>query len=300
MGTRFAFSDFFSSPSSSNSRYSRLRARRKVELKPQCEQLEIKIAPATFTWTGAVAGGHWSDPGNWNNNQVPTGSSADLIFPVLVSGKASVDDLSAMTSFQSITIQDANYNLIGNPLSLSGGLTYTGPGASTYAIPTTFTNASTISDSNGPLTISGQITLGGSETVSDTAGVTLTVSGGIGESSSGSGLTLTGGGTLVLGGTNTYTGATTVNAGTLQVDGTSTGSVVSLGIRRHSERYRVGGRGHVHRRHHRSRRRRHRRQTHRGRPYPRLGNRMSTSMWSRRADTIRSFPLNPLIWAVPS
>jgi len=56
MGTSLSFFGLFT-PSSRKSRSSRRRPRRKLELTPQCEQLEIKIAPATFapatfTWTG--------------------------------------------------------------------------------------------------------------------------------------------------------------------------------------------------------------------------------------------------------
>ena len=65
----------------------------------------------------------------------------------------------------------------------------------------------------------------------DTTAGTLTVSGGIGESSSRSGsLTKTGSGLLLLSAasTSTYTGPTTVSEGELQVDGINTGSAVTL------------------------------------------------------------------------
>ena len=52
MGTSLSFFGLFT-PSSRKSRSSRRRPRRKLDLTPQCEQLEIKIAPATF----AVSGG---------------------------------------------------------------------------------------------------------------------------------------------------------------------------------------------------------------------------------------------------
>ena len=52
MSTSLSFFGLFT-PSSRKSRSSRRRPRRKLDLTPQCEQLEIKIAPATF----AVSGG---------------------------------------------------------------------------------------------------------------------------------------------------------------------------------------------------------------------------------------------------
>ena len=121
MGTRLAFSGFFSSPSSSKSRYARLRARRKVELKPQCEQLEIKIAPATFTWTGAALAPFttlWSQPDNWTHDtgtkQVPSSPGDNIVFPALGSGsKPSTNDLTIKDGdvFNSITIQGSGYSI---------------------------------------------------------------------------------------------------------------------------------------------------------------------------------------------
>lgn len=64
MGTSLSFVGLFA-PSSRRSRLSR-RPRRKLELTPQCEHLEIKIAPATFTWTGAGGNALWSNGGNWD------------------------------------------------------------------------------------------------------------------------------------------------------------------------------------------------------------------------------------------
>ena len=47
-------------------------------------------------------------------------------------------------------------------------------------------------------------------------------------SGAGAGITKTGAGTLTLSNTNTYTGATTVNAGTLLVNGSQSGSAVTV------------------------------------------------------------------------
>ena len=53
MSTSLSFFGLFT-PSSRKSRSSRRRPRRKLDLTPQCEQLEIKIAPATFAASGTT------------------------------------------------------------------------------------------------------------------------------------------------------------------------------------------------------------------------------------------------------
>ena len=105
MGTSSSFADLLtpSSRKSRKSRNSRRCARRKLELIPQCEQLEIKIAPAAIapfigsqapaitqtvipevmTWTNA-AGGDWDTASNWFNadlsdHHVPTASDDAVI-----------------------------------------------------------------------------------------------------------------------------------------------------------------------------------------------------------------------------
>jgi autotransporter-associated beta strand protein len=72
---------------------------------------------------------------------------------------------------------------------------------------------------------SGAITLGSTIGISSLAG-TLTLSGAIGESGSGFGITKIGASTVALSGTNTYTGATSILQGTLQIGaGGTTGSL---------------------------------------------------------------------------
>ncbi|MCX6982535.1 MAG: autotransporter-associated beta strand repeat-containing protein [Verrucomicrobia bacterium] len=73
---------------------------------------------------------------------------------------------------------------------------------------------------------SGAITLTGSTVGISSLQDTLTLSGAIGDSGSGFGMTKLGAGTVALGGANTYTGATTITAGTLQLgSGSTTGSL---------------------------------------------------------------------------
>jgi autotransporter-associated beta strand protein len=97
--------------------------------------------------------------------------------------------------------------IFGNALTLGGNFTFGGTSNLTFMGPATLTGSRTVTVSNTGLT-----TLGGA----------------IGQSIAGLGLIKAGAGTLVLSGTNTYTGGTTVSAGTLLVNGSQTGSAVTV------------------------------------------------------------------------
>ncbi|HTP97414.1 MAG TPA: autotransporter-associated beta strand repeat-containing protein, partial [Burkholderiales bacterium] len=77
-------------------------------------------------------------------------------------------------------------------------------------------NGGSLATSAGTSSFAGPVTLGTSSSVSVT-GTQLTLSGVIGQSSGGLGLTKTGAGKLVLGATEAYTGNTTVSGGTLSL-----------------------------------------------------------------------------------
>src|ERR1700720_2011402 len=50
----------------------------------EVEQLEARLAPATFIWTGAGGNSFWSTGANWQGGVAPTGSAAsldNLVFP---------------------------------------------------------------------------------------------------------------------------------------------------------------------------------------------------------------------------
>ena len=99
---------------------------------PDVNNLTISGAPPTLTWTGKADGVKWSKPGNWDKNVAP-GSGSSLVFP----GGAPlnpVNDLSGLT-INRIDIQGSGYDLTGNPITLTGGLT-SEAGNNTYAIAT--------------------------------------------------------------------------------------------------------------------------------------------------------------------
>jgi len=94
------------------------------------EQLEPRLAPATFIWTGAAADPNWSDPQNWTVNGAPGTPNPngldDLVFPGGASQLNSVNDLTTGTgapaTFNSLsfsdTIDNPGYVLTGLPLIL--------------------------------------------------------------------------------------------------------------------------------------------------------------------------------------
>jgi hypothetical protein len=175
--------------------------------RPELEGLEVRIAPATDVWTGAVSGS-WTTAGNWTGGVAPVAGD-DLDFPAGAANLLNTNDFPSGTRFNSITIAGAGYTLSGNAMNLTTGITasYT-TGTSTDSINTTLTAivAPISVASGGILDISGVL-------------------------SGSAGLNVTGAGTLDLLGVNTYTGATSVGSGTrLVVDGTIAGVQVNGGL----------------------------------------------------------------------
>jgi autotransporter-associated beta strand protein len=83
------------------------------------EALECRLAPATFTWTGAGTTNNWSDPNNWSTHAAPT-AGASLIFPTGALQLSSNNNLNgATTPIASITISGGGYSFSGNQLDLS-------------------------------------------------------------------------------------------------------------------------------------------------------------------------------------
>ena len=212
MSTSVSFARLIT-PFSRKSRSSR-RPRRKLELTPQCEQLEIKIAPATLTWTGGGGNALWSTISNWtvsSGGQRAPSTGDSLVFPADSGTNGPLLNNLNGLQLASIDIQDAGYDLNGSALSLSGDLTYSGSGSADYEIPTVFTGSGTISTTSAPLNVEGQVTLNADETFDVGASAQLTLSGGL----TGTGaIAMDGPGALVVLGTS-YTGSETVSGGVL-------------------------------------------------------------------------------------
>ncbi|MFI5428591.1 hypothetical protein [Aeromicrobium sp. UC242_57] len=116
-------------------------------------------AAGTATWTGTDSE-LWSDPDNWGG-VAPTAGS-DLVFPAGASRTATVNDLAPGTSFGSITIAGAGYDISGTSLALTG------------ALSATYTSGTSVVDIDTQL---------GSATVTVAAGSTLSLNGTVSSSS---------------------------------------------------------------------------------------------------------------------
>jgi fibronectin-binding autotransporter adhesin len=164
----------------------------------------LSVGTITDTWTGATSSA-WSVAGNWQDNRVPATGHA-LIFPSGASSFTPSNDLTAATSFASVTISGSGYTISGNSITLGGGMT--------------------ASNSSGSNTVNLAVVLSADRTVTVTnSSATLTLSGVVSGSFN---LTKAGSGTLILTASNTYS-ATTISAGTLQIGGGSTTGTLGSG-----------------------------------------------------------------------
>jgi large repetitive protein len=196
----------------------RANAKQNRRQRLRLELLENRLAPATFTWSGASGlNNNWSTPGNWVGNAAPSGSAAtldNLVFPGGVSLLNSNNNLlpigTTLPTFNSITISGNNYNISGLPLIL-GSANATGSG--TLTVP-----AGAFGD-----VIALNVGLGGAAGAKQfftvNAGATVTITGKL-SGSTGSTLTKEGSGTLILSGDNSaFTGPVALDntAGTLEI-----------------------------------------------------------------------------------
>ena len=149
--------------------------------------------PGTYTWTGLGGDNNWSTDANWDTNRAPTGGEK-LVFPSGAARLSNNNDLSGK-SFYSITIAGGGYDINGNAITLTNGISD--------------------SDASNTSEIHLNVALTATETVDVVNGGDLILSGAI--SGSGFGITKTSGGTLEYTGfsANTYSGTTTVDDGTL-------------------------------------------------------------------------------------
>ncbi|WP_211609961.1 autotransporter-associated beta strand repeat-containing protein [Paraburkholderia haematera] len=91
-------------------------------------------------------------------------------------------------------------------------------------------NGGTLETSTGSGSVSGLVTLNGSNTFSTGNSATLTVSGVIANGAPAGALTVNGTGTVVLTGVNTFSGGTTINGGTLALTGSGTAGTLAISV----------------------------------------------------------------------
>lgn len=151
-----------------------------------------------LAWTGRGNDSNWSDDANWSGAAPVAGDT--LIFGTGAAQQTSVNDLQAGTKFGSLVFQGSDYDITGQAIQLTGGISST-------------------SSSNGNNTLGLDLALPNSETFTIAGTTSLTISGSIGGNTAG--LTKVGVGPLFLSGNNSYGGTTTVKAGLLSVESTS-------------------------------------------------------------------------------
>jgi autotransporter-associated beta strand protein len=158
------------------------------------------------TWTGGGTDDNWSTAANWNTALV---SGTSLIYNS--SGNAQLtsnDDQPAGTyTIAGITFSAGSgaYNLTGNSINLTGGITNNATAAETVSLPMVLTTAGqTLTATGTDLVINGNISSSGA------FGITVA--------------TNSASHVVFLGGSDSYTGATSVNSGgVLDVTGTING-----------------------------------------------------------------------------
>jgi autotransporter-associated beta strand protein len=168
------------------------------------ELLDVRLAPATFTWVGGT-NNLWSVAANWQGQVTPQGAvNADIVFPPMCN-TLSRDDIPGTVSIHSIAFQRSGVSLDANPGSTLG------LGAGTVTMTTSGTDQITAPLALGP---TGLFT---GHYFQVPAGATLTLTGHLGDTGLDA-LVKNGPGQLqIAAAQDARTGSTDVAAGTLAI-----------------------------------------------------------------------------------
>ncbi len=185
-------------------------------------------------WDTTTSAGLGNGSGNWDINTTPTwsASTAGTNNPLLtylnddtVYFQTAGIMTATIASGTTIKVGSVNQAVNGTATTITGG---------TLQIDTNSGITNGVGSGNQALTINSPIVLNSANVTinnATTAG-SMTLGGAISQIGSGSGITLTGAGTVILNGANTFTGATTISAGTLQFNSAtamSSASTLTLG-----------------------------------------------------------------------
>src|SRR5262245_48193051 len=88
----------------------------------QLVSLEYRLAPAIATWDGGGADNHWTTAANWAGDTAPNPGD-DLVFPDGAAQLTNVNDFAAGAAFQSLSINLTGYQISGNAISVTAGVT---------------------------------------------------------------------------------------------------------------------------------------------------------------------------------
>jgi autotransporter-associated beta strand protein len=173
------------------------------------ERLETRLAPATDIWTGLGSTKNWSTAANWSNG-VPNAGD-DLVFKAGAAQLSTFNDLAAGTTYNSITLQGANYLLDGNSITLGS------PMATGNSGFITVNNNLLGEEIRFAIQMGGAGIGGGQQVFTVNAFSSLLISGKL-SGNTGVGLSKQGTGTLILGADNSaFNGAITVGQGIMQI-----------------------------------------------------------------------------------
>ncbi len=160
---------------------------------------------ATLNWTGSS--GSWNAAGNWSLGAKPQNPGDVAILGGSLAVAATVT-LDGPQKAGSLVFFNTNPATTGYTLAPGTGGTLTLDNSGATALVTVFSGSHAIT---APLALADNLD------ASVAVGSSLSIAGGVSESSPGTSLTEDGGGLLFLSGTNSYSGGTTVDAGTLLV-----------------------------------------------------------------------------------
>ena len=192
------------------------------QLEYNANQLDL-LAPSSGTGSWASTSGSWS-VGPWTPS-APNGRGQAAMLNSAVAANSPV------TVTLDVPVTLGTLVLGNSDGSTTSGFSISAAGANALTLDNSG-STSQITVQQGRHAISAPITLAGNLNVAPSAGSTLTLSGDIGESVTGSSLSLDDAGTLILTGSDGYTGGTFVNAGTLLVQNPNAipqGSSLSVG-----------------------------------------------------------------------